>query len=91
MRKLTTENVFDDGRLIGFGFVGFAIGAANLTEVIQHDMDGDISRGASGVWLRTTLLQFDIGLTLRLYRQRLVAFSLLRQVASGCADVRCHL
>ena len=60
---------------------GFAIGAAQRPEVVQHDMNGDIKgwlAGASGVWLRMTQLhdakismrQTGQGVPIRAPRQR---------------------
>jgi hypothetical protein len=34
--------VFDDSRFVSFRFVGFAIGATQRPEVVEHDMHGDI-------------------------------------------------
>jgi hypothetical protein len=56
MRIHSIENVFDDGDFVSLGLVGLDIRAAQRSEVVQHQMDGDIewSRTARGIWLLAT-------------------------------------
>ena len=39
---LPGENVRDDGSFVGLRFVRLAIGAAKRTEIVKHDVNGDI-------------------------------------------------
>ena len=36
MRMRSTENIFDDGSFVSFGFVGLDISAAERSDVVQH-------------------------------------------------------
>jgi len=56
MQIHSIENVFDDGDFVSLGLVGLDIRAAQRSEVVQHQMDGDIkwSRTARGIWLLAT-------------------------------------
>ena len=56
MQIHSIENVFDDGDFVSLGLVGLDIRAAQRSEVVQHQMDGDIkwSRTARGIWLFAT-------------------------------------
>jgi hypothetical protein len=43
-RILGAQEVVDHARGVRFGVVGFAIGAAEIAEIIEHNADGSLGR-----------------------------------------------
>ena len=39
---MAAQDVFNDGRFVSSSFVGFELSTAELPEVVQYDVDGDI-------------------------------------------------